>query len=49
MGVERNTGSRLGNFLIFLGPTIITLGIYPKYFWVSRLKAQNTPLGPILA
>ncbi|MYH14375.1 MAG: DUF4234 domain-containing protein [Gammaproteobacteria bacterium] len=49
MSGERNTNRALGNFTIFFGLTIITLGIYPMYFWVSRLKQQNTPLGQILA
>lgn len=49
MSGERNISSRLGNFLIFLGLTIITLGIYPMYFWVSRIEEQNALLGQILA
>ena len=28
--------ARLGNFVIFLFFTIITLGIYPLYFFVTR-------------
>ena len=49
MNGERNVSSRLGNFLIFLGLTIITLGIYPMYFWVSRIEEQNALLGQILS
>ena len=49
MSGERNTRSRLGNFLIFLRPTIITLGSYPMFFWVSRIEEQNALIGQILA
>lgn len=28
--------ARLGNFIIFLILTVITLGIYPLYFFVTR-------------
>ncbi|MDA8892240.1 DUF4234 domain-containing protein [Hyphomicrobiales bacterium] len=28
--------SRLGNFIIFIFFTIITLGLYPLFFFVSR-------------
>ena len=49
MSGERNTSRALGSFLIFLGLTVIAVGIYPMYFWVSRLKEQNAPLGQVLA
>ena len=32
---------RLGNFIIFLILTVITLGIYPLYFFVTR-QQENT-------
>ena len=35
--------ARLGNFIIFLILTVITLGIYPLYFFVTRQQA-NTEL-----
>jgi len=35
--------SRLGNFIIFLILTVITLGIYPLYFFVTR-QQENTEL-----
>lgn len=49
MSGERNASGTLGNLLIFFGLTIIALGIYPKYFWVSRIKEQNAVLGRVLA
>jgi|TARA_B110000503_G_scaffold106728_1_gene159424 NADH:ubiquinone oxidoreductase subunit 4 (subunit M) len=35
--------ARLGNFIIFLILSIITLGIYPLYFFVTR-QQENTEL-----
>lgn len=35
--------ARLGNFIIFLILTAITLGIYPLYFLVTR-QQENTEL-----
>lgn len=35
--------ARLGNFVIFLILTVITLGIYPLYFFVTR-QQENTEL-----
>jgi len=35
--------ARLGNFIIFLIFTLITLGIYPLYFLVTR-QQENTEL-----
>ena len=35
--------ARLGNFIIFLVLTIITLGFYPLYFFVTR-QQENTEL-----
>ncbi len=35
--------TRLGNFIIFLILTVITLGIYPLYFFVTR-QQENTEL-----
>ena len=35
--------SRIGNFIIFLILTVITLGIYPLYFFVTR-QQENTEL-----
>lgn len=35
--------SRIGNFIIFLILSILTLGIYPLYFFVTR-QQENTEL-----
>ena len=35
--------ARLGNIVIFLILTVITLGIYPLYFFVTR-QQENTEL-----
>ena len=35
--------SRFGNFIIFLILSILTLGIYPLYFFVTR-QQENTEL-----
>jgi NADH:ubiquinone oxidoreductase subunit 4 (subunit M) len=42
---QRNSfmAARLGNFIIFLILTVITLGIYPLYFFVTR-QQENTEL-----
>ena len=32
---------RLGNFIIFAALTILTLGLYPLYFVVTRMQEQN--------
>lgn len=33
--------ARLGNFIIFIILTVITLGLYPLYFFVSRAQEQS--------
>jgi hypothetical protein len=38
---------RLGFFLVFLLLTIITIGFYPLYFYVTRLEAQTELLREI--
>lgn len=35
--------TRIGNFIIFLIFTLVTLGIYPLYFFVTR-QQENTEL-----
>lgn len=40
---------RLGNFLIFVLLCIVTVGIYPLYFYVTRTQEQNELLAEILA
>ncbi len=45
MSEERDVSSGLVNFLIFLGLTIITPGIYPMFVWLSHTKEQIAPLG----
>ena len=50
MGAERkDVSSRLGHILIFVVLAIVTLGLYPFYFWVSRVEERNALLGEILA
>ncbi len=44
----RNLGSRMGQFLLFLLLSLITLGLYPLYFVVSRMEEQNELLDGIL-
>lgn len=44
----RNSGSRIGQFLLFLLLSVITFGIYPLYFVVSRMEEQNELLDDIL-
>ena len=40
---EITMAARLGNFIIFLILSVITLGIYPLYFFVTR-QQDNTEL-----
>ncbi len=49
MNGERNIGDRIGNFLIFVALSIITVGIYPVYFAVTRIEEQNVLLEQILS
>ena len=49
MATERSAGQRIGHFLLFLLLAIVTLGLYPLYFWVSRTEEQNMLLAEILA
>jgi len=35
--------ARIGNFIIFLILSVLTLGIYPLYFFVTR-QQENTEL-----
>ena len=46
---ERSIGNRLGNFVIFVVLAIVTIGLYPLYFWVTRVEEQNALLGEILS
>ena len=39
---------RLGYFIIFVVLSVITLGFYPIYFWVTRTKERNDLLAEIL-
>ena len=39
---------RLGNFVIFVVLTIITFGLYPFYFYMTRVQEQNELLRDIL-
>lgn len=38
---------RLGNFIIFLLLTAITVGLYPLYFMVTMTKERNELLAEI--
>ena len=49
MSESRGVGDRLVHFPIFVLLTIVTVGLYPFYFRVSRLEEQNVLLGEILA
>jgi len=40
--------TRIGNFLIFVLLSIITIGLYPIYFWVTLTKERNELLEKIL-
>ena len=48
MPSERSVGTRLGQFLLFILLTIVTIGLYPFYFWVSRMEETNRLLDDIL-
>jgi len=41
--------ARLGNFIIFLALTIVTLGIYPLFFFVTRQQEMIVLLTEIKA
>jgi hypothetical protein len=43
-----NFTERLGFFVLFLILTIITIGFYPIYFYVTQMKTQTMLLGQIL-
>ena len=36
--------SRIGNFLIFIVLTVITFGLYPLFFFVSRQQETVEPI-----
>ena len=40
--------SRLGNFVIFIVLTVLTLGLYPIYFWITQMKTQTEMLVEIV-
>lgn len=40
---------RLGNFIIFVLLTLVTLGIYPLYFHVTRMQEQTDLLRELVA
>lgn len=40
--------TRIGNFIIFLLLTIVTFGLYPFYFMVTRTKERNELLEKVL-
>ncbi len=48
MPSERSVGTRLGQFLLFILLSIITIGLYPLCFWVSRMEETNKLLDDIL-
>ena len=48
MPSERNVGNRIGYFLLFILLSIVTIGLYPIYFWVSRIDETNRLLDDIL-
>ena len=46
--MERSFPARLASFLVFVLLTIVTIGLYPLYFAVTRLEEQNQLLEAIL-
>jgi hypothetical protein len=40
--------TRIGNFIVFLLLTLLTLGLYPLYFWITLTKERNELLEKIL-
>ena len=40
--------TRIGNFIIFALLTIVTAGLYPLYFMVTRTKERNELLEKVL-
>ena len=40
---DSQMAARIGNFIIFLILSVVTLGIYPLYFFVTR-QQENTEL-----
>ena len=46
---RRDMSNRLKHFLIFILLTIVTVGLYPIYFWVSRMEEQSALLDEMLA
>jgi len=40
---KNGMAARIGNFIIFLILSVLTLGIYPLYFFVTR-QQENTEL-----
>ena len=49
MSAGRTVGSRLGFFAIFLLLSLVTLGIYPLYFFATRAEEHNALLEEILS
>ena len=48
MSTGRSFGKRFSRFLIFVLLTVVTIGFYPIYFYVSRTEEQNQLLDNIL-
>jgi hypothetical protein len=40
--------NRLGNFIIFVLLTLVTVGIYPLYFHVTRMQEQTDLLRELI-
>jgi len=45
---EYKMATRIGNFIVFLLLTLLTLGLYPVYFWITLTKERNELLEKIL-
>ena len=44
----RSFGARLVSFLLFILLSVVTLGVYPFYFAVTRMEKRNQLLAGIL-
>ncbi len=46
--MDRSFGARLVSFLLFILLSVVTLGVYPFYFVVTRMEERNQLLAGIL-
>jgi len=48
LGEYKMMKNRIANFIVFLLLTLLTLGLYPVYFWITLTKERNELLEKIL-